>query len=261
MTFSLKKCVVALVLTAVPAAISMANEEAAPAEKPGAHAALSLLQEGNARFAAGNTLHGHQDAARVKLASQEDQGKYAYATVLSCSDSRVPVELLFDTGVMDVFVVRVAGNVCDTDEIGSIEYGLGHVKTPLLVVLGHTQCGAVKAVLGAAHGEVHELEANIPPLIENIDAPVKRAMAEHPKAEGAEMVGYAVHENVWQSIGDLFEHSVAVREMVKQGKVRVVGAVYELESGKVEWLPEEKVAELLAAAEAKAPAAAPAAKH
>ncbi|MDX9971486.1 MAG: carbonic anhydrase [FCB group bacterium] len=261
MKYSLKKCTVAALLIAISAAMAVANEESAPVGKPGAHAALTLLREGNARFAEGQTLHGHQDAARIKLASQEDQGKYAYATVLSCSDSRVPVELLFDTGIMEVFVVRVAGNVCDTDEIGSIEYGLGHVKTPLLVVLGHTQCGAVKAVLGAAHGDVHELEANIPPLIENINAPVKRAMAEHPKAEGAEMVGHAVRENVWQSIDDLFTHSAAVRELVKQGKVRVVGAIYALETGTVEWLPEEKVAELLAAADAKAPATAPPAKH
>ena len=116
------------------------------ANKPDAAAALALLKEGNARFAAGNAKRPDADMARIKLADAESQGKYAYATVISCSDSRVPVELIFDAGIMDIFVIRVAGNVCDSDEIGSIEYGLAHVKTPVLVVMGHTKCGAVTAV-------------------------------------------------------------------------------------------------------------------
>lgn len=96
--------------------------------------------------------------------------------MITCSDSRVPVELVFDAGVMDIFVVRVAGNVCDTDEVGSIEYGLAHVNTPVLVVLGHTQCGAVTAVTHAVQGKGHALELNIPPLVDNIEPAVKRAM-------------------------------------------------------------------------------------
>jgi carbonic anhydrase len=116
--------------------------------------------------------------------------------VITCSDSRVPVEHIFDTGIMDIFVIRVAGNVCDVDERGSIEYGLAHVHTPVLVVLGHTQCGAVTAVTHAIHGTGHALECNIPPLVDNIEPAVRRAMANHPDVHGDEIIPYAIEENI-----------------------------------------------------------------
>ncbi|MFH1851892.1 MAG: carbonic anhydrase [Candidatus Neomarinimicrobiota bacterium] len=109
------------------------------AAKPKPDQVLQMLKDGNARFVSGKASYPHQNSDRIKLAGEADQGNYAYATIISCSDSRVPVELIFDAGVMDIFVIRVAGNVCDTDEIGSIEYGLAHVRTPLLLVLGHTR--------------------------------------------------------------------------------------------------------------------------
>ena len=122
---------------------------------------LQVLKDGNERFSAGKSAYLHCDPTRIGLAGISDQGNYAYATVLSCSDSRVPVELVFDAGVMDLFVVRVAGNVCDTDEIGSIEYGLAHVHTPVFVMLGHTQCGAVTAVATGAKVDGHLLELDV----------------------------------------------------------------------------------------------------
>lgn len=131
----------------------------APA-KPVPSEVIKVLQKGNARFVAGKPKGPNRDKERVALAATSDQGDFALATVLSCSDSRVPVEVLFDAGIMDLFVVRVAGNVADTDEVGTIEYGLAHVRTPVLVVLGHSGCGAVKAVNSAAHGEGHALEKN-----------------------------------------------------------------------------------------------------
>ena len=142
--------------------------------KPNVEEALDLLKKGNERFVSGTSIHPNTSSERLILAGKEDQGKYAYATVITCSDSRVPVELLFDTGVMDTFVIRVAGNVVDVDEAGSIEYGLAHVKTPVLVVLGHTQCGAVTAVTHAIHGTGHPLERNIPQLVDNIEPAVRR---------------------------------------------------------------------------------------
>ena len=102
---------------------------------------------GNIRFVEGKSQHPHTDSARLIQAGKENQANHAYATVITCSDSRVPVERIFDAGIMDTFVIRVAGNVIDTDEAGSIEYGLAHVNTPVLVVLGHTQCGAILATL------------------------------------------------------------------------------------------------------------------
>ncbi|MFA6596923.1 MAG: carbonic anhydrase [Ignavibacteriaceae bacterium] len=219
-------------------------------KKPFPDEVIKMLQEGNERFYSGKATYPHTNAARLEMAGKEDQGKYAYATILSCSDSRVPVELLFDAGVMDLFVVRVAGNVCDTDEIGSIEYGLAHVNTPLLVVLGHTQCGAVTAVTHAVHGEGHKLERNIPPLVDNIIPAVKRAMKQHTEAHGDAVIPFAIEENVWQAVDDLFMKSPAVRNMVKEGKAKAVGAIYDVATGKVKWLPLEKVDKILKKVEA-----------
>lgn len=218
--------------------------------KPSPDEALTMLKEGNKRFVEGKATRPHTDAARIALSGKENQGNYAFATVISCSDSRVPVELLFDAGVMDIFVVRVAGNVCDTDEVGSIEYGLLHVNTPVLVVLGHAQCGAVTAVTKAVQGEGHALERNIPPLVDNIQPAVKRTMANHPDVKGADIVPYCIEENVWQGIEDLFMTSAAVRETVKSGKAKVVGAIYDVGTGSINWLPEAKVDEIMKSVEA-----------
>jgi carbonic anhydrase len=211
---------------------------------------LQVLKDGNERFSGGKSAYLHCDPTRIGLAGVSDQGHYAYATVLSCSDSRVPVELVFDAGIMDLFVVRVAGNVCDTDEIGSIEYGLAHVKTPVLVILGHTRCGAVTAVSQAVAGHGHPLERNIPPLVDNIVPAVKRAMDLNRDAHSDAIVPLAIEENVWQGVEDLFIKSPAVRNLVKAGKVKVAGAIYDVGTGKVNWLPLEKTADILARVEA-----------
>ena len=146
---------------------------------------------------------------------------------------------------MDIFVIRVAGNVCDTDELGSIEYGLAHVNTPVLVVLGHTQCGAVTAVTHELQGHGHKLEKNIPPLVDNIVPAVKRAMHTHSSLQGDENIPFAIKENVWQGIRDIFENSPDSLRIIKEGKAKVVGAIYDVATGKVEFLPDEPVLELL----------------
>ncbi|SHO43456.1 Methyl-accepting chemotaxis protein [Desulfopila aestuarii DSM 18488] len=222
------------------------------AAKPNAEEALTLLKRGNERFVSGNSLHPNIASQRLMQAGNEDQGDHAYATVITCSDSRVPVERIFDAGVMDTFVIRVAGNVVDGDEAGSIEYGLAHVKTPVLVVLGHTQCGAVTAVTHSIHGTGHALERNIPPLVDNIEPAVRRAIEANPQLPGDEVIPAAIVENVWQGIEDLFMTSPATRNLVKSGAVKVVGAIYDVGSGKVNWLPEPEVAAILARVEANA---------
>lgn len=217
--------------------------------KPGPDQALEMLKSGNRRFAEGKAIHPNSDTDRTALAGRADQADYAYATVISCSDSRVPVERIFDAGVMDLFVIRVAGNVCNTDEAGSIEYGLAHVKTPVLVVLGHTQCGAVTAVTQAVHGKGHPLERNIPPLVGCIEPAVRRAMSDHPEIQGEKIVPYAIEENIWQGITNLFLKSPAVRNLVKEGKAKVVGAMYDVGTGRIQWLPDSKVSDILSQTE------------
>ena len=211
--------------------------------------AIEFLKQGNKRFVSGASTHPHLTIERLKQAGSENQGDHAYATVITCSDSRVPVEALFDAGVMDIFVIRVAGNVCNTDEIGSIEYGLAHVNTPVLVVLGHTQCGAVAAVTHAILGTGHPLERNIPPLVDSIQAAVERAMAQHSHVHGDAIIPYAIEENVWQSIENLYLNSRATRGLVHNGTVKVIGAVYDVGTGHINWLPEHKSDQLLTQAE------------
>lgn len=228
-----------LILATAPA---MANSKA---KKPSPDEAIKMLKEGNARFVSGKSNHPHTDAARLIQAGKENQGDHAYATIIACSDSRVPVERLFDAGIMDTFIIRVAGNVIDTDEAGSVEYGLAHVNTPVFVVLGHTQCGAVTAVTNEVQGHGHALEINIPPLVDNIIPAVQRAIAAHPEAKGADVIPHAIVENVWQGVEDLFMKSPVSRELVKEGKAKVVGAIYDVGTGKIEWLPEENVSTIL----------------
>lgn len=211
------------------------------ANKPSPDEIITLLRQGNERFYTGQATYPHTNTARLEQAGTENQRNHALTTVITCSDSRVPVELLFDAGVMDIFVIRVAGNVCDTDEIGSIEYGLAHVNTPVLVVLGHTQCGAVTAVAHALQGKELTLERNIPPLVDNIIPAVKRAKKQNTTVQGDAIIPFAIQENVWQGIEDLFMKSPAVRNLVNEGKTKVVGAIYDVATGKVSWLPSEKV--------------------
>lgn len=188
--------------------------------------ALKFLQEGNERFVGGKPERPNQAAERRLSVAK---GQAPFATIIGCSDSRVPVEEIFDRGIGDVFVVRVAGNVCGIDEVASAEYGAGHLHTPLIVILGHTSCGAVTAVATGA-----EVGGNIPKLVQEIVPAVERSRARG--LTGDALVADAVVENVWQSISSLFHRSGEIGELVRDGKVRVVGAVYDLADGKVKWL-------------------------
>jgi len=119
-----------------------------------------------------------------------------------------------------------------------------------VVIMGHSGCGAVKAVTAATQGHGHALEYNIPPLVDNIGPAVERAIHEHKDAAGTAVVPFAIEENVWQSVSDLFTKSAAARRLALEGKIKVVGALYDIGTGNVNWLPEEKVTKLLSAAEA-----------
>ncbi len=191
--------------------------------------ALHQLKEGNERFANDLQNRPNQDQARRHATAVE--GQEPFATILACSDSRVVPEILFDSGIGDIFVVRVAGNVAGIFEAGSIEYAVQKLGTPLLVVLGHTRCGAVSAV--CKNEEVH---GNLLPLVENIRVAVIRTRTAHPELSGDTLVEEAIKENVRQGIEDLLAISEPVRAMVKAGTLKIVGAVYDTRSGRVQWL-------------------------
>ncbi|MGD9504697.1 MAG: carbonic anhydrase [Syntrophobacteraceae bacterium] len=225
---SAKIWIAALSIVITIAFAAWASTEHAPSG-PSPDQAMKMLQDGNARYVKNAPKHPDADAKRRKLT--ESKGQHPFATVLACSDSRVPVEILFDCGIGDIFVVRVAGNVSDTDEIGSIEYGADHLGTPIVVVLGHTKCGAVTAVVqqAAVHG-------SIPKLVDNITPAVEKVKASEPNLSGDALIAAAIKANVWESIQDLLKNSEAVRNRVKAGSLKVVGAIYDLGNGKVEWL-------------------------
>ena len=193
--------------------------------------ALARLQEGNARYVAGARVHPHTDAAR--RSSTTEHGQSPFAVVVACSDSRVPVEILFDQGIGDLFVIRVPGNVCNPDEIGGIEYSAEHLETPLCVVLGHSRCGAVTAVVEGA-----PLDGNIAQLAAPIRLAVSKARTRCGDIARDRLVEEAVDANIWQAIEDLFRGSPCVRQRVRDGRLRVVGARYDLAAGHVAWLGE-----------------------
>ncbi len=215
---------------------SAASESAVTADQ-----ALALLTEGNARWVANAPQAPNTDSAR--RADVAENGQKPFVTVITCADSRLPVERLFDRGVGDVFVVRVAGNVAGGSETGTIEYGIEHLHTPLLVVMGHTKCGAVAAAASGAelHGHLGDLIAQITPAVD-------RAKRANPGLTGNELAAASVKENVWQTVFQLFKNSPECLAAVQAGKVKVVGAVCDISTGKVEWMGEHPwQSELLAA--------------
>ena len=192
--------------------------------------ALAVLTEGNKRFVEGHCEHPHlTKELRHKLAS----GQHPFVTIMTCADSRVPVELLFDQGIGDTFVIRVAGNVSDIDEIGSIEYGVCHLHTPLLVIMGHTRCGAVTAVFNQ-----EELHGCIPSLVDNITPAVISAKENEHGESQDQLIMEAIKSNVWNSIKDLLKGSPEILQLAKEGAVKIVGAIYDIDSGVVSWLGE-----------------------
>jgi carbonic anhydrase len=198
------------------------------AETPTADQALATLRQGNERFASGQPTYPHESLMRR---AEVAAGQHPIATVISCSDSRVPPELLFDEGLGDLFIVRVIGNIGGADETGSAEYGVEHLGTPLLVVLGHTGCGAVTAAVNHL-----EVRGSIPPLLAHIQPAVQTARKAHPALRGNDLVPAAVEANVFHSMQELFARSEIIRAKVRSDKLKVVGAIYDLKSGQVNWL-------------------------
>jgi carbonic anhydrase len=222
---------ISLLMLVILVAAALASPALATSATPGISAdeALRTLKAGNARFVEGKLQHPHQDRARRALTAA--QGQHPLATVLTCSDSRSPAEIIFDQGIGDIFVIRIAGNVAATDEIGSMEYAVDHLGTPLVVVLGHSQCGAVTAVVD---------NSKLPPNIANLVAPIKpavdKAREANPDAAKDALLKAAITDNVWQAMDDMLRQSSIIREKVRDSKVQVVGALYDLDSGQVQWL-------------------------
>jgi carbonic anhydrase len=193
--------------------------------------AITLLREGNERYASMNRLAdpGVGPAARKPLT----EGQWPYATILGCSDSRVPPELIFDEGLGRLFIVRNAGNIIEPVSLGSIEYASLHSTSRLVVVLSHESCGAVGATVKAfEHPSAKDTPA-IDTIIQTIMPAVEKAK-KTTGLSGKELVDAAAKENAKMMIAKILEESKALKEMVDHGKLKVIGGYYSLETGKVE---------------------------
>jgi carbonic anhydrase len=207
---------------------SRAEEPAAGGAGLAFDAALERLKSGNDRFVRDELQHHHSSR---EWRAQLKETQHPFATLLCCSDSRVPPELVFDQGFGDLFIVRVAGNIIATDVLGSIQYASHHLHTPLFVVLGHEGCGAVTAAVDALLGQGRE-PAHIARLVEMITPGLKQLDLNLPRQQ---LIEAAVEANVRWSMRQLLNMPEA-RRALEERRAQLVGAVYSLESGAVRFL-------------------------
>lgn len=185
--------------------------------------AYQILVEGNQRFVSNlNKDHDH-----LETVNETRDGQYPFAVILSCMDSRTSVELIFDQGLGDLFSIRVAGNIVNDDILGSIEYAVKYVGSKLLVVLGHTSCGAVNsAVKGVQDGYITGLLSRIQPSISRAKLRTDQECKQGDKV---------VYANVENSLQEVISRSSIVNDMFSSGQIGLVGAVYNVENGSVDF--------------------------
>lgn len=191
-------------------------------------AALQELNAGNLRYVTGTHLHHDFGPERLALVA----GQRPFAVILSCADSRVAPELAFDQSRGRLFVVRVAGNFVDESGLASIEYGTSVLGAALVMVLGHKQCGALKAAVEAV-SKGAQLPGHLPALIRYLEPAVRQAQGE----QSSDLVDAAIRENVLLNVEQLRTSEPVIAGLVKANKVRVVGAIYDLATGRVTVLP------------------------
>jgi carbonic anhydrase len=183
-------------------------------------AALQALLAGNQRFVDNRLKHPHQSKSRLKEVAQ---GQHPFATILSCADSRVPSEIIFDQGIGDLFDVRIAGNIATLEAIGSIEYAALELATPLILILGHKRCGAITAAVqkGALPGQIRSLVKAIQPALIGMSD------------QSGDAIDNAVIANVRYQVSRLKHLSIPLNQRMATGTLKILGGYYDLDSGKV----------------------------
>lgn len=192
--------------------------------------ALQFLKEGNARFS--NNLTYNRDF--MQTVSETAEGQWPFAAVLSCSDSRVATELIFDQGLGDIFSIRLAGNIASQQAIASMEYTCKVLGSKLVVVLGHTACGAVKAACdGVEMGHLGSLTKMIDPAIV-----AETETHENRKSDNKNFLNNVLHNNVHHQINTVVTESNLIREMLKNHEIGIIGGIYDISTGRVEFFEE-----------------------
>ena len=195
--------------------------------------ALERLREGNQRFVAG--VRSLDILTSQTRRSEFVTGQKPFAVILGCSDSRVPVELVFDQGLGDLFVIRVAGNIVAASQVGSVEFAAAQFGTPLVVVLGHTRCGAVQATLDELQRPSENQSRNLRSIVDRIRPAVEGLLATELSHDSEALARQAVRANVRVSANVLRHGSPILEELIEGNRLRVVGAEYALETGQVEF--------------------------
>ena len=217
-----------LLMGALQSNCVFANSEVSESTPP--EVALKLLKDGNLRFVAHKSMDTHETMERVWEVSK---GQHPFAIVLSCADSRVPPELIFDQGIGDIFVVREAGNNGGQFAIASIEYAVEHLGAKLIVVLGHTSCGAVKAALSTPKGS-----SAGSPALDALVSHLQIGLKGHTITASDPGLFAPVSANVAAAASDLLKNSRILEEHVAKGSVKIAQAVYDLNSGRVSFVAE-----------------------
>ncbi len=193
-------------------------------------AAIALLKEGNQRFVSKTMT----ERDLIKQVEQTATGQYPFATILSCIDSRVSAELVFDQGVGDIFSVRVAGNIVNEDLLGSMEFACKLAGTKVIVVLGHTACGAVKGACDDAKmGNLTLLLSRIRAAVDAVPEPTE---PENRTSKNSVFVNAVAEKNVAITIENIRQRSTVLREMEEFGEIKIVGAMYDISDGNVHWI-------------------------
>lgn len=211
----------------------MTRDEVESNGMPDAREALERLKAGNARF-----VNGEHTIAEKAANAREADGtapQKPFAAILGCSDSRVPVEIVFDQGLGDLFVIRVAGNIVAPSQIGSIEFAAQAFGTRLVVVLGHTECGAVAATVDALRGSAAPESRNLYSIVDRIKPSANEILAASPNTDRDSLIASAVRANVLSSVRDLREGSTVLAELQQNDKLLIVGAEYSLATGEVDF--------------------------
>lgn len=195
--------------------------------------ALEFLKEGNARFV--NNLKVNRNL--LEQVNDTREGQWPFAVVLSCIDSRTSAELIFDQGLGDIFSVRIAGNFVNQDILGSMEFGCNVAGSKLIVVLGHTKCGALKGGLDAAKIEGLGMD-NLNHLIYHFDPIINEIIkeGEERSSKNEDLLERLNHHNVQHALADIRHNSTTLRNLEKEGKIKIVGANYCVETGVVTWV-------------------------
>ncbi len=198
-----------------------------------AREALERLQNGNRRFM--SNVPGDKALTSQKRRSELVDGQEPFAIILGCSDSRVPTEIVFDQGLGDLFVIRVAGNIAAPSQIGSIEYAAAKLGARLVVVLGHSRCGAVLAAVEELQQTTKHESSNLHSIIDRIRPSVEELLATEIRHDSDALIHHAVRANICASVNHLRQNSKILEQLIQKDGLLVVGAHYSLETGFVDF--------------------------